>query len=252
MALKKVSFPTNKQSAARVMATLDRWARILDVFYIKDFGVLLEPLHGLDIDISKVEQAWENREKDMKKLFEEQMQLLNDWPDELRADETDIPRCAVYFMAAMERKRYQLNPQSFGACDRHIASLSLYELIMSCMYRQLKDSPLVLDNDLVEGIMMRHQPWFRWQTDIQRYVIWTRRREYENIIAFRPFLLFKIERLSCQKCRTRYSRLIDKMRSEYQMVSALGKPFNEKNYFGKLEDQPEYQEIMYLRQHKRI
>jgi hypothetical protein len=250
MALKKVSFPTSRQSAARVMATLDRWARILDVFYIKNFGVLLEPIgKDLSIDTSKVQKVWD--EGDMEQLFEEQIQLLEDWPEDLRKHEVDIPRCAVYFLAAMERKRYQLNRSSFGDCDRHIARLSLYELIMSCMYRQLSNSPLVLNNDLIERIMMFHQPWFRWQTDVQRMVVWTRRKEYENNIAFRPFLLFKIERLSCKKCRTRYSRLVDRMRSEYQTVSALGKPFNEKNYFGKLEEQPEYDEIMYLRQHKR-
>lgn len=250
MSLKKVSFATSSQAALRVMSTLDRWARILDVFYIKDFGLLLESIgEDLNIDISKVQKAW--KDQDIEQLMYEQAQLLEDWPEDLRKHEVDIPRCTVYFMAAMERKRYQLNRSSFGSCDRHIARLSLYELIMSCMYRQLSNSALVLNNDLVERIMMFHQPWFRWQTDVQRYVVWTRRREYENVIAFRPFLLFKIERLSCLKCRTRYTRLVTKMRSEYQMVSAYGKPFNEKNYFGKLEDQPEYDEIMYLRQHKR-
>jgi len=58
MTLKKVSFPTSKQAAGKVMATLDRWARIIDVCYIKDFGELQEPLGvELNIDVTNAEKA---------------------------------------------------------------------------------------------------------------------------------------------------------------------------------------------------
>lgn len=249
MALKRMSFATNRESMLRTAAKLDRWARMLDIFYVKDFGEVIDHLNKLDIDITQVEKAWEN--KDVEQLILEQAQLLEDWEDDLREEMVRIPRCAVYFMGAMDRKLYGIDRRAFGGCDRHIASLSVYELIMSCMYRELNNSVLVAQDEVVERIMMLHRSWFQWQTDVQRLLIWVRRKEYENCIAWRPFLKYKIDRLSCGKCRTRYGRLVEKVRSEVHMVVGIGKRFNEKNYFGKLEDQPEYEEILYLRRHTR-
>lgn len=245
MPLPKTISVASKSAIQKSKITLERWSRALDVFYIKDFGFLLGPLNELDIDISKVEKAW--HAEDWQRLTELQIELLKDWPDELRDSKINIPRCAVYFLAAIERKRGSMDRSKFGDCDRHIANLSLYELIFSCAYRQISRFDLWKDDNLVRSVMALHQPWFKWQTDVQRMIIWTRRKEYENIIAYRPFLLWKIDRLECDKCKTRYNRLISRMRQQYQTVSAYGKPFNESNYFGRLEDQPEYDEIMYLR-----
>ena len=249
MALKKISFATSRDAVLRTAAKLDRWARILDIFYVKDFGEVIKSLNETNIDISKVESAWESA--DVEQLILEQAQLLEDWESELASVEVKIPRCAVYFLGAADRKLWNVNRAAFGDCDRHIASLSLYELIMSCMYRELNLSQYVLSDELVARVMMFHRSWFKWQTDVQRMVIWIRRKEYENCIAWRPFLKFKIDHLPCQKCRTRYGRLVDRVRSEVQTVAGVSKPFNPNNYFGRLEEQEEYQEILYLRRHTR-
>ena len=242
---KKISV-ASRANRAKSRLTLERWSRALDVFYVRDFGLLLVTLNSMDIDSSDLQHAL--RDKDWQRLTELQIEFLKDWSDELIDQKADIPRCAVYFMSAMERK--DMDTSRYGDCDRHVVNLTMYELIVSCVYRQINLYDLWSDDVLVEKIMAlhaQHQAWFQWQTDVQRMIIWTRRKEYENTIAYRPFLLWKVERLECQKCKTRYSRLISRMRQQFQIVSAYGKPFNAENFYGQLENQPEYEEIMYLR-----
>lgn len=246
MPLPKIISVASRATITKSKLTMERWSRALDVFYVRDFGVLLAPLNGMDIDSSDLQRAW--KDEDWHRLSELQIEFLKDWPDDLVDKKVDIPRCAVYFLSAIDRKR--MDTSRYGDCDRHIANLTMYELIVSCIYRQMNLYDLWKDDVLVEKVMALHsqyQAWFQWQTDVQRMIIWTRRKEYENIIAYRPFLKWKIDRLECEKCKIRYTRLISRMRQQFQTISAHGKPFNEKNMYGKLEDQPEYDEIMYLR-----
>ena len=220
-----------RKDVPRTISSLERWAKTLDVYYVRDFSVLLKPLEELNIDISKARKAWES--KDWHELSVQQMALMRDWEEDL-TKQIRIPRCAVYFFSTMDRKRYGVRRESFGNCDRHVTRLSLYELIISCLYRQMNQQNLFRDSELVADVMYFHRPWFQWMTDIQRLIVWTRRREYENIAAFNPVIEWKIQRLSCSFCRKRYTGLIGRMRRSYSTVLAYGKPFNSDNHYGEI------------------
>ena len=222
-----------RKDVPKTIASLERWAKTLDVFYVRDFSILFKPLEKeLNIDISKAKKAWESQ--DWHELCLQQMQLLRDWEEDLTTQLVRIPRCAVYFFSTMDRKRYGVRREAFGNCDRHVTRLNLYELIVSCMYRQMNQHNLFRDNKLVADVMYFHRPWFLWMSDIQRLIIWTRRREYENIAAFNPMLKWKVERLNCSFCRKRYTGLIERMTRSYSAVMAYGRPFNPDNQYGEI------------------
>lgn len=223
----------SRTEVPKTIASLERWARTLDVFYVRDFGVLHAPLVELNIDFNKAWKAWES--KDWEELCVQQMELMRDWEEELSEKMVRIPRCAVYFFSTMDRKRYGVRRQAFGNCDRHVTQLSLYELMMSCLYRQMNQYNLFRDSEFVTDAMYFHRPWFQWMTDVQRLVIWTRRREYENIGSWNSILKWKIDRLKCVHCRKRYGSLIERMTRSYMTVVAYGKPFNHDNYYGTVE-----------------
>jgi len=221
-----------RKDVPKTIASLERWAKTLDVFYVRDFGMLLKPLEELDIDVSKARKAWES--EDWHELSTQQMALMRDWEEDLTAKQVRIPRCAVYFFSTMDRKRYGVRREAFGDCDRHVTRLNLYELIISCLYRQANQHNLFRDHKLVADIMYFHRPWFQWMTDIQRLIIWTRRREYENIAGFKPMIEWKVERLSCSQCRKRYTGLLGRMTRSYSTVCGYGRPFNPDNYYGEI------------------
>lgn len=222
----------SRREVPKTIASLERWAKTLDVFYVRDFGMLLKPLEELNIDATKAIKAWKS--EDWYELSIQQMELMRDWEVELSAKQVRIPRCAVYFFSTMDRKRYGVRREAFGNCDRHVTRLNLYELIISCLYRQANQYNLFRDHELVANIMYFHKPWFQWMTDIQRLIIWTRRREYENIAAFKPIIGWKVERLSCSQCRKRYTGLLGRMTKSYSTVLAYGRPFNSENYYGEI------------------
>jgi len=228
----------DRKEVPKTIASLERWAKTLDVFYIRDFSVLFNPLDELEIDFSKAKKAWDAQ--DWQELCLRQIELMRDWETEFAAKEIRIPRCAVYFFSTMDRKRYGVRRAAFGDCDRHVTRLSIYELMMSCIYRQINQQNLFRDDNLVVDVMSLHRPWFQWMTDIQRIIVWTRRREYTNIAAHTSITLRdKIQNLSCSFCKNRYTNLINRMTRSYTTVLAYGKPFNRDNFHGAMDSATE-------------